>query len=99
MLGFLAPNKKRPGFLSPGGFCAAPSEDHGRYRIAEPHDRPTPHPLIATRFQSGSFMRFSSSSGMLEDTVLPVSTMSLMNFSTGASSKRRATASTIAALP
>ncbi|MOA64153.1 hypothetical protein D3C78_1901180 [compost metagenome] len=66
--------------------------------IAEPQDRPTPKPLKATRFQSESSTCFSSSNGMLDDTVFPVSTISLMNFS-GSPSKRRATASTIAALP
>ena len=61
---------------------------HGRCRIAEPHDRPPPKPLMATRFQVASITCFSSSNGILDDTVLPVSTISLMNLSTGASSKR-----------
>ncbi|MNI77558.1 hypothetical protein D3C81_1873630 [compost metagenome] len=66
--------------------------------IADPQDNPTPNPLNATRFQAESNTWRSNSNGMLDDTVLPVSTMSLMNFS-GSPSKRRATASTIAALP
>ena len=45
--------------------------------IADPQDNPTPNPLNATRFQLESKTCFSNSNGMLDDTVLPVSTMSL----------------------
>ncbi|MNE88281.1 hypothetical protein D3C80_1855760 [compost metagenome] len=71
-----------------------------RSMIAEPHDRPTPKPLRATRRHCEPSTCFSSSNGMLDDTVLPVSTMSLTNFSRCFPSlKRWDTASTIAALP